>query len=159
MPRRLHVVTLSSDERAALQQRIGTGTAPARELTRCRILLKVDTAQRGPRLTDGQVATALEVSARTVARVRADFTDGGIARATHRQPPNRVYPRRLDGAAEAKLVELACGPAPDGHRTWSLRLLSEALVRLELVPHVAPNTVRAVLKKTRLSPGRCAVGA
>lgn len=159
MPRRAHIVTLSPAERAGLKQRIGAGTAPARELTRCRILLKVDTAQPGPRLTDAQVAAAVEVSPRTVARVRAAFAEGGIVRATERQAPTRVYARRLDGAAEAKLVELACGPAPDGHRTWSLRLLSAALVDLELVASIAPNTVRSVLKKTSSSPGRCAVGA
>ena len=158
MSRRAHVVTLSAQERAALKQRIAAGTAPARELARCRILLKVDTGQRGPQLTDQQVATAVEVSPRTVARVRSDFSEGGIARATERQAPDREYVRRLDGPAEAKLIELACGPAPDGHQTWSLRLLSEALVRLEVVEHIAPNTVRAVLKKTNSNPGRYGVG-
>lgn len=159
MPRRRCIVTLSASERAALKTRIGAGTAPARELTRCRILLKLDTAQPGPRQRDMQVATALEVSARTVARVRADFAAGGVARATERQSPTRTYQRRLDGEAEAKLVELACGPAPQGYQRWSLRLLSEALVRLEIVEHIAPNTVRATLKKTKSSPGRCAPGA
>ena len=154
MSRRRHDVVLSAEQRSELHQRIGAGTAPARELSRCRMLLKLDANQPGRRLTDQQVAEAVEVSARTVARVRVDFAAGGIAQATKRQAPTRTYARRLDGVAEAKLVELACGPAPEGYDHWSLRLLSQRLVSLEIVPSIAPNTVRTTLKKTNSSLGR-----
>jgi Homeodomain-like domain len=154
MPRRQYVVRLSREQRADLEQRIRTGTASARELTRCRILLKVDAAQPGGCWSDVRVADALEVHERTVSRVRTAFVQGGLERATKRQQPDRVYGRRLDGVAEAKLVELACGPVPDGQQRWSLRLLAEELVRLEIVEQIAPNTVRSALKKTSSSRGR-----
>jgi hypothetical protein len=159
MSRRQHDVALASDRRAALQQRIRSGTAPAWELTRCRIVLQVDAAQPGRRQTDAQVAKAVEVSARTVARVRRDFAQGGLERATTRKTPARVYRHRLDGAAEAKLVELACGPAPAGQQRWSVQLLRDELIRLDLVEHVAVSTVHRTLKKTNCSPGASRSGA
>ncbi|MGI8624735.1 MAG: helix-turn-helix domain-containing protein [Solirubrobacteraceae bacterium] len=153
MPSRQHLVRLTTAERRDLERMIGRGRAPARQLARARILLKADRGVRGRRLTDRQIADAVAVAPRTVARVRAEFAGGGVERALRRQPPRRVYPRKLDGAAEAVLVELACGPAPDGRSRWSLRLLGDALVRLEIVEAVAPNTIRATLKKTSSSLG------
>ncbi len=149
MPRRQHVVRLTAAERTELEQRISRGVTPARELARARVLLKADINQKGRRLSDRQIAAAVEVSARTVARVRVDFATGGIAHATLRHPPRREYVRKLDGAGEAVLAKLACSPAPPGHKGWSLRLLDTQLVELQIVEGIAPNTVRAVLKKTR----------
>ena len=100
-----------------------------------------------------------EVVARTVARVRRDFAQGGLERATTRKTPARVYRHRLDGAAEAKLVELACGPAPAGQQRWSVQLLRDELIRLDLVEHVAVSTVHRTLKKTNCSPGASRSGA
>jgi hypothetical protein len=153
-----HVVRLRPDERAELKRLISAGTAPARQLARARILLKADAGASGPRLSDRQVATAVEVSARTVARVRADFTTGGLTRALARRKPRRTYARRLDGAAEAHLIALSCAPPPAGRAHWTLRLLADRLVALELVDHVCPETVRATLKKTSSSRGGCANG-
>jgi len=121
---------------------------PARELARARILLKADGSQGGRRLTDVQIAAAVEVSPRTVARVRADFTAGGVTNATIRRPPKREYARKLDGAGEAVLSKLACSPPPPGYKGWSLRLLSDRMVELQIVEGIAPNTVRSALKKT-----------
>jgi len=132
---------------------VRAGAGPARRLARARILLKCDAGAGGPRWTDARVAEAVEVSARTVARVRAAFAGGGLAAALPRKPPARAYARRLDGAAEARLVAVACGPPPAGRARWSLRLLADRLVELEVVPAVAPNTVRAALKKTSPSRG------
>ena len=126
---------------------------------RARILLKADRGRRDRRWTDAQIAEAVEVSARTVARVRAEFCDRGLAAALGRTPPDRVYARKLDGAGEAALIAVACGPPPPGAKRWSLRLLREALVELAVVDDIAPNTVGAVLKKTRSSPGGCAPGS
>ena len=148
MPRRQHIVRLTSTERADLEKRMSAGVSPARELTRVRILLKADVSQRARQLTDAQIAEAVEVSTRTVARVRADFAAGGVAAATTRRPPNREYAHKLDGAAEAALIELACSPPPPGHQGWSLRMLGAQLVFLHIVDSIAPNTVRATLKKT-----------
>jgi hypothetical protein len=148
-----HQVHLTAAERQALRAFIAAGSAPARALQRARILLKADRAAAGPAWTDQAIAEALEVSSRTVARVRAEWAAGGVRRAIARKPPARVYPRRLDGAGEAQLVALACSPPPDGHTHWTLRLLADRLVALEVVEHIAPETVRTTLKKTRSSRG------
>jgi hypothetical protein len=153
MSRKQHVVRLSAAERAELARLIGAGTAPARRLTRARILLKADAGARGPRWTDERIAEAVEASARTVARVRAAFCAGGLAPALGRKRPARVYARTLDGAAEARLIAEACAPPPAGRAAWTLQLLADRLVELAVVPSIAPNTVRAALKKTSSSRG------
>jgi hypothetical protein len=148
-----HIVTLRPEERQGLLSLIGGGVAPARKLARARVLLKADTAVQGARLSDEAIAAALEVSARTVARVRADFAAGGMERALSRRAPNRVYPRCFDADAEAKLIALACSPPPDGRARWSVRLLAAEAVQVELVEHTCPETVRTTLKKTTSSRG------
>jgi hypothetical protein len=159
MPRKQHVVQLTTRERAQVAQLIRAGSAPARTLARARILLKADCGGRTRRWSDVEIAEAVEVSPRTVARTRAAFCQRGLAATLHGQPVRRVYPRKLDGLGEAKLIELACGPAPAGQERWSLRLLSDALVALEVVEAIAPNTVRAVLKKTSSNRGGSGSGA
>jgi homeodomain-containing protein len=153
-----HVVRLSPDERAHLKRLISAGTAPARQLARARVLLKADAGAPGPRLSDRQIGAAVEVSARTVARVRADFTAGGLPHALTRRKPRRTYARRIDGATEAHLIALTCSPAPDGRAHWTLQLLADQLIVRDLVDHVCPETVRATLKKTTLSRTGCASG-
>ena len=88
----------------------------------------------------------------TVERVRRRWAGEGLDGALHRRPTG-PRPRRLDGAGEARLVALACSAPPAGRERWTLRLLANRLVALEVVDGIAPNTVRAVLKKTRSSPG------
>jgi hypothetical protein len=153
MPRKQHVVTLTAAERTELTHLIHRGVAPARQLTRARILLLADTGHAGARLTDAQIAAALLTSPRTVARARAAFATGDLTQAVARKPPARVYARRLDGAGEAQLIALACSPPPPGRARWTLQLLADQLVALATVPAIAPNTVRATLKKTRSSRG------
>ena len=153
MPGKLHVVRLTPTERAELRALVAAGVAPARTQTHARILLKCDAGTGGPRWTDTRVAEAVEVSARTVARVRVRFATQGLAAAVDRKPPARVYRRKLEDAQEARLVAVACTAPPAGHARWSLRLLSQRLVELEVVDSIAPETVRATLKKTSSSRG------
>jgi Homeodomain-like domain len=148
VPTKQHVVRLDAAERAGLDQLIRGGVAPARRLTRARILLKTDAGRTGPRWTDAQIAEAVDASPRTVARVRADFCAHGLEPTLARRRPDRVYRRKLDGRGEAMLLEVACSPAPAGHARWSLRLLATKLVELEIVAGIAPETVRQTLKKT-----------
>ena len=148
-----HVVALTAGERARLRALIAAGVAPARQLARARVLLKVDAGRDGPRWTDAEAAAAIEVSPRTVARVRAEWIAGGVDGVLARKPPARVYARKLDGAAEAELVVLACSDPPPGHARWSLRLLAGRLVALEVVEAIAPETVRQTLQKTSSSHG------
>jgi hypothetical protein len=146
-------VFLDEDQRAQLRTLVGSGTAPARLLTRARILLKADHGEGGPGWADAAIAGALEVNPSTVLRVRKQFVAEGLAPTLHRKRPDRVYERRLDGSQEAHLIALACGAPPDGQARWSLRLLADELVRLEVVDTVSYETVRQTLKKTSSSRG------
>ena len=148
-----YAVKLTEGERARLRTLIGQGEAPARLLTHARILLKADQGEGGPGWADAAIAGALEVHPATVARVRRAYADAGLAAALERKAPDRVYPRALDGAAEARLVAVACSAPPAGRARWTLRLLADALVRREVVEAVSHETVRQTLKKTSSSRG------
>jgi hypothetical protein len=148
-----YAVHLTEGERAELRTLIGSGAAPARMLTHARILLKADQGEGGPGWSDAAIAGAVEVHPATVARVRRAYADAGLAAALARKPPDRVYPRKLDGAQEARLVALTCGEPPAGRERWTLRLLADELVRLEVVEAVSPETVRQTLKQTTSSRG------
>lgn len=147
-----HVVCLLTTERTMLGDLIAAGTAPARTLAHARILLKADQGADGPAWPDLRIAEALETSVATVERVRRRWATGGVESALHRRPTGPRL-RKLDGAQEARLVAVACTMPPAGAKRWTLRLLANRLVELEIVAGIAPNTVRAVLKKTISSPG------
>ena len=141
-------VILSDTERDHLKSLIASGTAPARKLTHARILLKADQSSEGPGWVDEQVAEAVEVSQPTVSRVRKQHFEEGLEAALNRRPPNREYHRKLDGKQEARLIALACSEPPEGQARWSLRLLADKLVELEVVEEISYQTVRRTLKKT-----------
>ena len=146
-------VILNDTERDELKRLIAAGTAPARKLTHARILLKADQGPEGPGWVDDAVAEAVERSQPTVCRVRKQYVEEGLEAALDRRPPNREYHRKLDGEQEARLVALACSEPPEGRARWSLRLLADKLVELEIVDEeVSYQTVRRTLKKTNLSP-------
>jgi len=141
-------VILPEAEREPLKSLIAVGTAPARKLTHARILLKADQSPEGPGWVDEQVAEAVEVSQPTVSRVRKQYFEEGLEAALNRRPPTREYQRKLDGEQEAHLLALACSEPPEGRARWSLRLLADRLVELEVVEEVSYQTVRRILKKT-----------
>lgn len=141
-------VILTQTEREQLKNLIAAGTAPARKLTHARILLKADQGSEGPGWVDEQVADAVEVSQPTVSRVRKQYFEEGLEAALKRRPPNREYHRKLDGEQEARLVVLACSEPPERQARWSLRLLAEKMVELEVVDDLSYQTVRRTLKKT-----------
>jgi hypothetical protein len=146
--RKRHVVVLSEEERARLHTMIGQGVASARVLTHARILLKANQGEAGPGWTDAAIAVAVEVHPTTVTRVRQQYVTAGLDAALRRKPPARQYRRRLDGEQEARLVALACSAPPEGHKRWTLRLLAERLVELEVVETVSYETVRQALQQT-----------
>jgi len=146
--RKRHVVVLSEEERARLHTLIGQGVAPARVLTHARILLKANQGEAGPGWTDAATAAALEVHPATVARIRMQCVAAGLDAALYRKAPARQYHRRLDGEQEARLVALACSAPPEGHKRWTLRLLAERMVELQVVETVSYETVRQALKQT-----------
>jgi len=144
-----YTVCLREAERARLRTLIGCGTAPARQLAHARILLKADQSEGGPGWNDAAIAGALEVCTATVARVRRQYVTAGLDAALERRMPDRVYPRTLDGEQEAHLLAVACSPPPPGQQRWTLRLLAEEVVRVEVVEAVSHETVRRTLKQTR----------
>jgi len=146
-------VTLEAGERDDLEKLISRGKAAARKLAHARILLLADEAEAAPAQPDEAIAAAVAVSVATVGRVRERFVEQGLEAALVPRPTSRAYARRLDGVAEAKLVTLACSAPPEGRAGWTLRLLAERLVALEVVGSVSHETVRQVLKKTWSSRG------
>jgi len=149
MPAPKYIVNLTPDERDQLLQLIRRGKESARKLTRARILLKADEGL----LTDEQIASALDVGSATVGRVRQRFVEEGIESALNDRPKPGKSPK-LSGKQKAHLIALACSEAPQGHARWTLRLLANKFVELGLVEYICHETVRQVLKKTNLSPGR-----
>jgi transposase len=145
---KLYRVKLTPDERAQLAELLSKGKAAARTLTHARILLKADEGVAGPRLSDEAIADALDVNRSTVERVRIRCVEEGFEAALRPRPSRQVHPRKLDGGQEARLVTLACSPAPNGRGRWSLRLLADKLVELEIVDDISHETVRQTLKKT-----------
>jgi transposase len=158
MPKQFHV-RLTDDDRQHLEVLLAGGTAPTRTLTHARILLKVDEGPVGPAWTDARVAEALEICPATVERVRARWATEGLEAALTHRPPARTRPRRLDGRQEAHLVALVCGDPPAGCSRWTLRLLADRLVELEIAETVSYQTVRRTLKKIASSPGARSAGA
>ena len=148
-----YVVLLTEPERAHLEQLIAAGTAPARKLAHARVLLKADKGPGGPGWVDARIADAVEISQPTISRIRQQFVEAGLEAALNRRAPRRVYARKLDGEQEARLIALACSAPPAGHARWTLRLLADKLVELEVVETVSHETVHRVLKKTNSSPG------
>jgi transposase len=140
-------VTLTAQEREALGGMISRGKADARKLAHARVLLQADASDGGPDWPDMRIAEAVRVSVRTIERVRQRFVEEGLEAALLPRPSRRVYARKLDGAQEAKLVALACSEPPEGKARWTLRLLAERMVELEVVSELSHETVRQTLKK------------
>lgn len=154
MTTKQHIVRLTPEERQTLGRLIRRAGASAHTHRRARILLHADTGITGPRLTDVDIAAAVAVDPRTVARTRSQYATAGLEAAIQRRPRGDRRPRKLEGAPEARLVALVCSDPPTGQARWTLRLLSQTLVELAIVPSVSPETVRTALKKTVSNHGR-----
>lgn len=148
-----YAVVLTEAERARMRTLIGRGEAPARMLARARMLLKANQGEGGAGWGDAAIAGALEVHPTTVARVRRQYVEQGLEAVLERKRPDRVYARKLDGAGEAHVIALACATPPAGRERWTLRLLAEELVRLEVVEGISYETVRRTLQQTPSNRG------
>jgi len=150
-----YVVKLSAEERERLNALIQSGKHPARKLTRARILLKADAGEAGEGWSDSRIAAALDTGLVTVARVRQQLVEEGFeAVLTPKHSPASARPRIFDGAAEAKLTALACSEPPKGRARWTLRLLEDKVVELNIVARASDNTIGRTLKKTFLNRTR-----
>ena len=129
------------------------GQASGQSLTKARILLKGDVSEAGEGWSDSAISAALDTSINNIGRTRRRLVEEGMAAAlTRKYNPNSARPRIFDGAAEAKLIALTCSPAPEGFARWSLRLLEEKVVELNIVEKASDNTIGRTLKKTSSSP-------
>lgn len=156
MSAKKNIVSLSEEERAALEKVSLSTRRSVREKTRARILLLSDTCrsrEEGGSLSDSAIAAHLKVSKVTVVSVRQRACERGVLASIERQEQLQRKARKMDDEQEAKLVAIACSALPAGQARWSLRLLRERLIELEVVEHIGLETIRSTLKKTRSSPG------
>jgi transposase len=121
--------------------------------------LKCDEGQHGPGWSDEAISEAFEVTVRTLENWRKQAVEYGPLSLLERKTQDRARFRKLDGAGEARLAQLACSDPPDGYGKWSLRLLADELVTLEIVDSIGHECVRQTLKKTSSSPGGKRCGA
>jgi poly-gamma-glutamate capsule biosynthesis protein CapA/YwtB (metallophosphatase superfamily) len=143
-----YLVRLSEPEREQLDTLIQGGKHGARQLLKARILLKADASDAGAGWSDSQIAAALETSIDTVSRTRRTLVEAGLdAALTRRHSPASARKRIFDGAAEARLIALACSPPPKGRVRWTLQLLESAVVELNIVDRASDNTISRTLKK------------
>ncbi len=149
MSRKKYVVELSRDEREQLKALISKGKAAARTILKARILLKADQGSLGEGWSDGRIVEALDSNESMVTRVRRQLVEEGLVAVLRRKkretPP--IAPI-FDGEAQARLIALACSEPPAGHARWSIRLLADKVVELEIVERAHFNTVGRALKKT-----------
>ena len=142
-------VRLSEEQHRWLETMVHISSTPAKHYLVARVLLMSDQSQSEPSHTDEQIAAILDISRRTVIRIKQRFVQGNLEVAlTGSFPRERPERRCLDGKGEAQLIALACSKAPDGHQRWTVRLLADRMVQLEYVEHISPETVRTTLKKT-----------
>jgi transposase len=145
-------VRLSADQRAALQRLVHTGTHTAHAHRRAAILLRADAC--GPDAwPDDRIAEALDINRNSVWRARAQFAREGLDATLHKKKAQGRQYRKLDGAQEARLIALACSQPPEGQARWTMALLADKLVELEVVESIDPSTVWRTLQKTTRSRG------
>ena len=153
MPAKIYKVTIDKEERDKLTALVNKGKGNARRMRRDWILLMADEAQENGGWKDADIAKALSASMRTVERTRQKCVEEGVEAALNHTRPKRTRSKVLDGEAEARLVQLACSEAPDGREDWSMQLLADKLIELEVVETVSRETVRTTQKKMNLSLG------
>ncbi len=153
MPAKIYKVTLTNEERTQLTALVSKGKGNARRIRRAQTLLLADENQREGSWKDADIAKALNAHVRTIERTREKCVQEGIEAALNHTRPQKSRAKVLDGAAEAQLAKLACTEAPDGHERWSLQMLADRLIELEVVETVSRETVRTTLKKMNLNLG------
>lgn len=152
MSTKRYVVKLTPDERAGLESLVRRGRCAGWKIQRAEALLAFDCSEFGPAWSDEKVAQAYRCTSRVVEMWRKQAALEGPLTLLDRKPREPRAPK-LDGEAEARLVALACSEPPEGRDRWTLRLLADRLVELEVVSSLSHETVRRGLKKTSLSLG------
>ena len=149
-----YTIKLTKSEVDDLHVIINKGSHTSQTFRAAYILLNCDEGRHSDKVTNEQISKVLKVSMRTIDRVKKQFIEEGMEAVLERRPTTRTYDIKADGDLEAKLVTLCCSEPPKGFAKWSLRLLADKMVELNYVESISHVTVRSVLKKTNLSPGR-----
>ncbi len=145
-----YFVCLTEEERKQLTATVTKGETSAYKMKHASVLLKADVD--GPVWPDWKIAEAFSIHPNTVSCIKQRFVQGGCARAISRKKQEfRSNPPKFDGESEARLIAISCSKPPEGRSRWTLRLLADKVVALDIMDSVSPETVRNVLKKTNLS--------
>ena len=147
-------VTLTQKEREELLSITKGGMHSSKKVIHSLILLNCDEGEFAEKVNNENVAKVLKIGSRTIDRLKKKFVEEGYEAALENRPTTRVYKRKADGDVEAHLVALSCSKAPKGFTRWSLRLLADKMVEFQYVDNISYETVRRVLKKTNLNPGK-----
>ena len=148
-------ITLTQEEREELEAISGKGKRAAQTVLNALILLACDEGKfQQQRSINETIARVLNVSMKTIDRVKKRFVEEGLDAVLQRKPSSRIFRTKIDGDLEAHLIAMSCSEPPVGHKRWSLRLLADKAVALEYVDQISHETVRQALKKTSLSHGK-----
>ena len=153
MPAKQYILKLTSEERTELAEVVRKGKASGWKIPRAQALLACDQGPFGPAWSDDQIASAYGCTRRSVENWRKQAVLEGPLSLLERKPRSDKGSSKLDGEGQAQLTKLACSKPPQGQARWSLRLLANELVQLEIVEDISHETVRRAMKKTRSSPG------
>jgi transposase len=145
--KKLYNVSLKEGEREELKRNLRKGKSSARSQTRARILLLADEGR-----DDNEISDVLKVSKSTASRIRKRYYEGGLNFALHEKARSGA-PLKMDGRIEAQLTLLACSDPPEGRSKWTVRLLADKLVEMEVVDSISHMSVQRLLKKMKLSLG------
>lgn len=149
-----YVIRLTKSEVEELHVIINKGSHTSLTFRTAYILLNCDEGRYSDKVTNEQISKVLKVGMRTIDRVKKKFIEEGFEAVLERRPTSRVYESKSDGDVEAKLVTLCCSEPPRGYSKWSLRLLADKMVELKYAESISHVTVRSILKKMNLNPGR-----
>ena len=160
MPKKKHHIKLEADEHKKLSKLAGSQKAAALKVQRARAMLAMDCGENGPAQSDPQAAAISGLSVRSLERLRRRVCEvgplGALERKVRLTPP--VEPK-VTGEVEARMVQIACSQAPEDCARWTMKLIAERLIELEVVESISSETVRTTLKKTTLNPGNKNAGA
>ncbi len=153
-----YIVKLTTEERSELNKILSNGNAAAKKHKIARVLLRTDASKEGMNYTDQDISNEVEISEKTVTRIRKKFVEGGLEKVFEKKFTPRYSRRKFDGEGEAKLIAICCSKAPEGHARWTLRLLADKAVEC-IDGEASYETIRRTLKKTNLNLGRKKNGA
>jgi len=151
-------IKLTKSEVEELMGIVRKGSHTSQTYRAAYILLNCNEGEFSVKVTNEQICTVLKIGMRTIDRVKKKFVEQGLEATLERKQTTRVYEKKVDGEAEARLIALCCSSPPKGYLRWTLRLLADKMVELNYVDNISHVTVREVLKKTNLSLGRSKAG-